>query len=77
MTWATTDNPNIKERVEDMIDSYREDFRGDSWTKLATFFQQRFVTLRKRVQTTMPYRIRQDTTSPGSTNAETESTVEV
>lgn len=77
ITWATSDDPNIKAKVEDMIDSYREDFRGDSWTKLAMFFEQRFETLRRRVQSKMPYHIRQDTTSPGSTNAETESVAEV
>ncbi|KAK9437531.1 transcription factor Cys6 [Metarhizium brunneum] len=77
LLWATTDDPNMKAKVEDMIDNYREDFRGDSWTKIALFFEQRFERLRKRVQTTMPYHLRQDTTSPGSTNDETESFVEV
>lgn len=77
VAWATTDDPNIKAKVEDMIDSYREDFRGDSWTKMAIFFEQRFETLRRRIQTKLPYHIRQDTTSPESTNAETESVIEL
>lgn len=72
LTWATTDDRYIKGRLEEMIDRYREDFRGDPWTKIAMFFEQRFETLRRRVQSKMPHHIRQDTTSPGSTNAESE-----
>jgi hypothetical protein len=77
MAWATTDNPNIKARIEDMIDSYREDFRGDSWTKLALRFEQRFEVLRQRIQAKMPYRTRQDTTSPESSNPESEIIIEL
>ncbi|KAK2593361.1 hypothetical protein QQS21_008936 [Conoideocrella luteorostrata] len=72
LMWATNDDPSVKARLEDMIDSYREDFKGDSWTQLAMFFVQRFETLRRRVQSKMPYHIRQDTASPGSTNTESE-----
>ncbi|TWU74094.1 hypothetical protein ED733_004626 [Metarhizium rileyi] len=77
LTWAATDDFNIRAKLEDMIDSYREDFKGDAWTKIALFFEQRFERLRKRVQTTMPHHCRQNTTSPGSTDAETESIVEI
>ncbi|KHN98295.1 uncharacterized protein MAM_04056 [Metarhizium album ARSEF 1941] len=73
LIWATTDDPNVKTKVEDMIESYRDEFRGDSWTKLALFFVQRFERLRKRVQKPMPHHPGQDATSPGSTNAESES----
>ncbi|KAG5952204.1 hypothetical protein E4U53_001420 [Claviceps sorghi] len=70
LMWATTDDPRAKEKLEDMINHYREDFRGDSWTKIAMFFERRFETLRRSVQSRMPHYIRQETTPSGSSNAE-------
>ncbi|KAG5928668.1 hypothetical protein E4U42_000200 [Claviceps africana] len=72
LMWATTDDPDIKRKLEDMINLYREEFRGDSWTKLAMFFQRRFDTLRRSVQLRMPHYAWQDTASSGSSNAEAE-----
>ncbi|GAO16551.1 hypothetical protein UVI_02023670 [Ustilaginoidea virens] len=75
LMWATVDNPNTKARLENMIDSYRENFRGNSWTKLVHFFEQRFEAMRRRAQSRIPYRFRLDTASPGSTNAGSEESV--
>lgn len=72
LQWATTDDPDIKSRLENMIDQYRQDFRGDSWTKLAMFFEHRFETLRRRAQSRMRHHAWLDTTSSGSFNAESE-----
>ncbi|KAG5979317.1 hypothetical protein E4U55_005304 [Claviceps digitariae] len=70
LAWATTDDPDMKGKLENMIDNYREDFRGDSWTKLGMFFEHRFETLRRRVQPKIPHHFRQHTASSGSSNAE-------
>ncbi|KAG6011279.1 hypothetical protein E4U43_008425 [Claviceps pusilla] len=72
LQWATTDDPDIKSRLENMIDQYRQDFRGDSWTKLAMFFEHRFEKLRRRAQSRMRHHAWRDTTSSGSLNAESE-----
>ncbi|KAG6010860.1 hypothetical protein E4U21_002528 [Claviceps maximensis] len=72
LAWATTDDPEMKRKLEDMIDHYREDFRGDSWTKLAMFFEQRFETLRRRVPFRIPHHVRQATKSAWSSNVESE-----
>lgn len=77
INWVTNDNPIIKAKLEDMIDLYKDDFRGDGWTTLVEVFERRFRALRKRIQCTMPHHVRHDTTSPGSTNAESETVVEV
>ncbi|KAG6040172.1 hypothetical protein E4U41_001397 [Claviceps citrina] len=72
LTWATTDDHDVKGKLEDMIDQYRDDFRGNSWTKLAMLFVQRFEDLRRRVHSRRSCHNRQDTTSPVSTNAQSE-----
>lgn len=66
LMWATTDDCYMKARLEDTIDDYRDEFRGDSWTQLAFMFEQRFADLRRRFQADASFCFRQDTISPGN-----------
>ena len=66
LTFATTDDKVLRERLEDMIEDYRDAFLP-SPTRLIMAFEKRFEDLRLRAQSLVSRHLNTDTTSPSST----------